>query len=86
MKKNKENNYISLAHELVKLFVENESLITIKLLDSNEYDHYILVLVSEDDIKRLIGYKGHNANSIRNILKAYANKNKEKIKIEFEAF
>lgn len=86
MKKNKENNYISLAHLLVKVFVNDESLISIKILDSNDYDYYLLILVSENDIKRLIGYKGYNASSIRNILKAYATKNNEKIKVEFESF
>ncbi len=86
MKKDIVNNYISLIYQLVTVFVNNEELVSIKEIDSNEYDHNIIVLVSKDDMARLIGYKGINANSIRNILNAYAYKNNEKINIEFDSF
>ncbi len=86
MKKDKENNYISLTNELVGIFVNDEASFSIKILDSDEYDYYILVLVSEDEFKKIIGYGGKNANSIRNIIKAYAYKNGERVRIEFNSF
>lgn len=86
MKKNKENNYILLLKELISVFVSDINLVSIKLLDSNDYDYNILVLISDTDMKELVGYKGNNVNSIKNILKSYAYKNNEKIKIEFESF
>ena len=84
--KNKENKYVELAYELIDLFIDDKSLSTIKILESIDYDYEMLILVDEKSFGKVIGYKGNIANSIRNILKAYAYKNNEKIKIEFESF
>ena len=71
---------------LVKELSTNPDSVSVKEFDDDEYK-VIEVLVSSDDISRIIGKQGSNINAIRTLVqsKAYSN-NEKKIKINIDSF
>ena len=86
MKKDKVNNYIDLIKELVIVYIDNLDNISIKEIYKEGYDYNFVVLAKDDILSKLIGKKGINSNSIRNIVKSYAYKNSERVNIEFISY
>ncbi len=75
-----------LTEMIVKNLVKDPDSISVKQIEDEEVIT-ILVLVSEDDIKSVIGKNGKIANAIRTIVQAssYINNHKQ-IKINIDSF
>lgn len=71
------------AEELVKSICVNKDLVKVKLLENNE----LLILVPEDEMGRVLGFKGKNIKAIRCLVEAYSYlHDKSKVKIDIESF
>ena len=75
-------NIVAFTEFLVKELVTKTDLVSVKEFEEDEYK-VIQVLVSADDISKVIGKEGRIANAIRTIMKALAAKEDKKISIEF---
>ena len=53
---------------------------------ANENEIKILVIAREEQIPRLIGKQGRNANAIRQLVRAAASEERKKVLVDFEAF
>ena len=71
---------------LVKELVTKPELVTVKEFEE-ETEKVIQILVSEDDMSKLIGKEGNTINAIRTIIQsaAYLN-NEKKVKINVDSF
>ena len=71
---------------LVKELATKPDLVSVKEFEEDEYV-VLQVLVSEDDISRVIGKEGCNINAIRTLVQssAYLN-NEKKVKINIDSF
>lgn len=71
---------------LVKELVKEKDLVSVKQFEDEEF-LTIQILVSTDDIKKVIGKDGATINAIRTLVQtsAYINKDK-KVKINVDAF
>ena len=79
-------NVVEFTEYLVKELVTKPDLVTIKEFDEGE-EKIIQILVSEDDISKLIGKEGNTINAIRTIVQSSAHFNNEKrIKINVDSF
>ena len=79
---------VELTDYLVKKIVKNPDMVTVKEFPSdNENEIIIEVLVSSDDIGRVIGKNGKTSNAIRTLVQAssYMQDNK-RVKINIESF
>ena len=79
---------IELTEYLVKLLVVNKDEVSVKEFDTEEENTILIqVLVSSDDIGRVIGKGGKLASAIRTLVQAssYVKDNK-KVKINIDSF
>ena len=64
-------DYVKLTERLIRAVVKDEDAVSVKEFPSDDEKKVeIQVLVSEDDMKRVIGKSGRTINSIRTILAA----------------
>ena len=67
-------DYVGLAKRLIEALVSDIDSVSIKEFPSESDDRVeIQVLVSESDMKRVIGKGGKNINAVRTILQAASN-------------
>ncbi len=81
-------NLVELTEELVKALAVNKDAVNVKEFPTEEENiKLIQVMVDSEDIGRVIGKSGRNANAIRTLVQAssYLNDNK-KVKINIESF
>jgi hypothetical protein len=77
---------VEFTEYLVKELVKQPDLVSVKQLEDEE-SFIIQILVSQDDISKVIGKEGININAIRTLVQASAYLNKEKkVKINVDAF
>lgn len=79
---------VLLTKSIVEMIVLDKEAVSVRQFDTNEDELVQLeVLVTEDDLGRLIGKNGKTINSIRNIVQASATLNGEKrVKIEVDSY
>ncbi len=79
---------VELTEYLVKNIVKDSDMVTVKEFPSDDEKEIVIeVLVSNDDIGRVIGKNGKTSNAIRTIVQAssYLQDNK-RVKINIESF
>lgn len=79
---------VLLTEELIKLLVTDKETVNVKEFPTDEEDTILIqVMVSSDDIGRVIGKNGKNANAIRTLVQAssFLNGNK-RININIDSF
>lgn len=75
--------YKNLLEYIVKNLVEQKDLVNIEEINTD--DKLVLKLrVAKEDMGRIIGKEGRIIKSIREILYAYAMKNKQKVTVDVE--
>ncbi len=81
-------DYVKLTERLVKAVVVDEDAVSVKEFESDDEKKInIQVLVSEDDMKRVIGRNGKTINSIRTVLAASSSLHDNKyINLNVEGF
>ncbi len=81
-------NYVQLTERLIKALAKNSEMVTVKEFPSDSEDKIVLeVLVSEEDLPRVIGKGGRNINAVRTILKASSSLHDHKyIELNVESF
>jgi len=80
-------DYASIVKTIVAPLLEDASSLDVKVLPTaNDNEVKILVIAKEDQIPRLIGKAGKNANAIRQLIRAAASDEGKKILVDFEAF
>ena len=79
---------VSLTEVIVKSLVNDEDAVSVKEFPSDEEGVMLIqVIVSEDDMGRVIGKAGKTANSIRTLVQASSSLNNGKhIKINIDKF
>lgn len=80
--------FVQLTETLVKSLVSDKEMVTVKEFPSESDDQIVLeVLVSSDDLSKVIGKSGKNANAIRTIVQASSNLyDRKRIIINIESF
>ena len=79
---------VQLTEKLIKALVVNKDIVSVKEFESDEENTvFIQVMVDSDDIGRVIGKSGKNANAVRTLVQAssYLDSNK-KVKINIDTF
>ena len=79
---------VELTEKIVKNLVEDEDSVSVKEFETDD-DSIILiqVLISEDDMGRVIGKKGRTANALRTLVQASsALKDNRYVKIDIDKF
>ena len=79
---------VELTEKLVKALVLNKDLVSVKEFDTDEENTVLIqVMVDSEDIGRVIGKSGKNANAVRTLVQAssYLDSNK-KVKIDIDTF
>lgn len=78
-------NLVELTEFIVKNLVSDPESVSVKEFEEEEYT-IIEVIVSDEDIKKVIGKNGKIANALRTVVQAssYANKEK-KVKINIDS-
>lgn len=79
---------ILLTESIVKALVHHPDMVSVKEFESDDEDSMLIqVIVSQDDMGRVIGKAGKIANAIRTLVQAssYIHDNK-KIKINIDSF
>lgn len=81
-------NYVVLTERLVKSLVSNPDVVSVKEFPSDDENKVLIeVLVSENDLVRVIGRSGKTINAIRTILRASSSLHDHKnISINVEGF
>lgn len=80
-------DYAQIVKTIIVPLVEDASSLDIKVMPTaNANEVKVLIIAHEDQIPRLIGKQGRNANAIRQLVRAAATEDKVKILIDFEAF
>jgi len=81
-------DYVALTDRLIKALVKDIDAVSVKEFPSDDENKIeIQVLVSEDDMKRVIGRNGKTINSIRTILHAASSLHNHKyISLNIEGF
>lgn len=79
---------VVLTEELVKALCLNKDNVTVKEFPTdNEEEILIQAMVDEEDIKRVIGRNGKNANAIRTLVQASSFlKDNKRVKINIDSF
>ena len=75
--------YKELLQYVVKNLVKNKDVVEVEET-TNEAKTVLRLKVAKEDMGRVIGKEGRIIRSIREILNAYASKNKEKVAVEIE--
>ena len=81
-------NLVQLTETLVKALVLDKDSVNVKEFPTDEENTILIqVMISSDDIGRVIGKSGKNANAIRTLVQAssFLNDNK-KVKINIDSF
>lgn len=81
-------NLIELTDFLVKSLVENAEEVSVKEFESDDENTVLIqVLVSQDDMGRVIGKGGKIANAVRTLVQASSYmKDNKKVKINIDSF
>ena len=81
-------NLIELTDFLVKSLVENTEEVSVKEFESDDENTVLIqVLVSQDDMGRVIGKGGKIANAVRTLVQASSYmKDNKKVKINIDSF
>ena len=80
-------NLVEFTEYLVKELVQQPDLVSVKEFEDDSEFITIQVLVSEDDISKVIGKEGTNINAIRTLVQASAHLNDtKKVKINIDSF
>ena len=81
-------DYVKLTERLIKAVVKDTDAVSVKEFPSDDEKKVeIQVIVSEDDMKRVIGKSGRSINSIRTILAASSSLHDHKyISLNVEGF
>ena len=80
-------DYVNIVKTIITPLVEDASSLDVNIMPTaNEDEIKILVIAHEEQIPRLIGKQGRNANAIRQLVRAAASEEKKKILVDFEAF
>ncbi len=79
---------VSLTEKIVKSLVYNEDAVSVKEFPTEEENVILIqVIVSEDDMGRVIGKSGKTANAIRTLVQASsALKENKYVKIDIDKF
>ena len=79
-------NLVEFSESIVKKLVKEPDLVKVQEFSSDE-DTTIEILVSEDDMGRVIGKKGKIATSIKTLIQAKAyNDGLRKVKVNIDSF
>lgn len=81
-------NLVELTETIIKKIVSDADSVTVKEFESDEENTVqIEVMISNDDLGRVIGREGHIINAIRTIVQAssYINDNK-KVRINVDSY
>ena len=79
-------NIVEFTEYLVKELVTKPDLVTVKEFEEDD-ERVIQILVSEDDISKLIGKDGNTINAVRTIIQSSTYLNNEKrVKINVDSF
>ncbi len=81
-------NLVELTEMIVKSLVENEDAVSVKEFPTEEENVILIqVVVSEEDIGRVIGKEGKCANAIRTLVQASSSlKDNKFVKIDIDKF
>ncbi|MEG0569875.1 MAG: KH domain-containing protein [Erysipelotrichales bacterium] len=80
-------DYANVVLTIIKPLVEDPTSIDVKVMPTNDENEVkILVIAHEEQIPRLIGKGGRNANAIRQLVRAAASEEKKRILVDFESF
>ena len=79
---------VLLTETIVKLIVDDKEAVSVREYETTEDNVYQLeVMVSKDDLGRVIGKDGRTIRSIRNIVQASSTLNHgQKVKIDVDAY
>ena len=78
---------VVLTETIVKMIVKDTEAVSVKKYESEDDLIHLEIMVSEDDLKRVIGKSGKTINSIRNIVWASASLNGlNKVKIDVDSY
>lgn len=79
---------VSLTEKIVKSLVLNEDAVSVKEFETEEENVILIqVMVSEDDMGRVIGKSGKTANAIRTLIQASSTlKDNKYVKIDIDKF
>ena len=82
------NNLISLAELIVKGLVSDSDSVSVKEFESDEENTLLIeVMVSKDDVARVIGHSGKTINAIRTIVQAASfGGNNKLVKINVDSY
>ena len=81
-------NLVELTETIIKKIVSDPDSVSVKEIESDEENTVqIEVMISSDDLGRVIGKEGHTINAIRTIVQAssYINDNK-KVRINVDSY
>lgn len=81
-------NLVELTKEIVTALAKDKDSISVKEFETNEENTILIeVMVSEDDIGRIIGKEGKNAHALRTLVQASSYlKDNKKVKINIDKF
>lgn len=81
-------NLVDLTKEIVMSLAKDKDIVSVKEFESDEEDTILIeVMVSSDDIGRVIGKEGRNAKAIRTLVQASSYlKDNKKVKINIDSF
>lgn len=81
-------NLVDLTKEIVVSLAKDKDSVTVKEFTTDEENTVLIqVMVSNDDIGRIIGKDGKNAKAIRTLVQATAfNKGIKRVKINIDSF
>ena len=79
---------VSLTEKIVKSFVKDEESVSVKEFPTEEENVILIqVMVSEDDMGRVIGKSGRTSNAIRTLVQASSSLKENKyVKIDIDKF
>ncbi len=79
---------VVLTEELVKALAVNKDNVSVKEFESDEENTILIqVMVDNEDIGRVIGKSGRNANAVRTLVQASSYlKGNKKVKINIDSF
>jgi len=82
------NNLVSLTELIVKTLVNDSESVSVKEFESNEENVIqIEVMVSSDDMAKVIGHEGKTINAVRTIVQAASfTKDNKLIKINVDSY
>ena len=82
------NNFVELTETIVKKLVTDPESVSVKEFESNEEDTILIeIMVSSNEMSKIIGKNGNIINSIRTIVQASSYlKDNKKVKINVDSY